>query len=244
LDTYKYYHSKLIPKSILINIIRWIPVSEFIRKLKIFSHSERSEESRAFASANSGSFAPLRMANSKTLHKSLSPELHFNKLIIKRYMVHKYRNSTIEIIFIQVIIVFIIFMSSCSSSVRFTSEKKNNGTSFNNNKKIEKNINSNSSDKIRGFASFYADKFEGNMTACGEIYFSNKLTAAHRELECGTMIRVRNISNNKSVIVKINDKGPFIEGRIIDLSRAAAAELSMINAGVVEVEIEIVNRNE
>lgn len=92
-----------------------------------------------------------------------------------------------------------------------------------------------------GTASFYADKFEGKPTASGEKYRHNKLTAAHRTLPFGTVVKVTNIANNQSVEVTINDRGPFVEGRVIDLSKAAAEKLGFINLGLAEVRIEVVN---
>ncbi|NSL89431.1 septal ring lytic transglycosylase RlpA family protein [Chitinophaga solisilvae] len=88
-----------------------------------------------------------------------------------------------------------------------------------------------------GKASYYADTFNGRKTANGEIFRQRKLTAAHRSLPFGTKVRVTNISNGKSVKVRINDRGPFAGGRIIDLSRKAASRLGMINTGVANVEI-------
>ena len=76
-----------------------------------------------------------------------------------------------------------------------------------------------------GKASFYADKFEGTTTASGEKYRHNRLTAAHKTLPFGTKVRVTNLANSKTVEVVINDRGPYVEGRIIDLSRGAAEEL-------------------
>ena len=94
---------------------------------------------------------------------------------------------------------------------------------------------------LYGKASYYADKFHGRKTASGEIFDMNLPTAAHRTFPFGTTCRVTNISNQKSVIVKINDRGPFIEGRIIDLSKAAAKSIGAIQDGVVDVKIEILS---
>lgn len=88
-----------------------------------------------------------------------------------------------------------------------------------------------------GMASFYSEKYNGRKTANGEIYRSSKLTAAHKTLPFGTKVKVTNLSNGKSVKVRINDRGPFIPGRIIDLTRAAARKIDMENAGVVKVKI-------
>ncbi|WP_200974375.1 septal ring lytic transglycosylase RlpA family protein [Echinicola sp. 20G] len=89
----------------------------------------------------------------------------------------------------------------------------------------------------QGMASYYADKFNGRKTASGERYQSGKMTAAHRSLPFGTIVQVKNLKNGKSVKVRINDRGPFIRGRIIDLSKKAARQLDMIQDGVVPVEI-------
>lgn len=89
-----------------------------------------------------------------------------------------------------------------------------------------------------GMASYYADKFEGRKTASGEIYKRSKLTAAHRSLPFGTKLKVTNIKNGKSVIVRVNDRGPFVKGRIIDLSKKAASEIGLIKMGVAKVKVE------
>lgn len=88
-----------------------------------------------------------------------------------------------------------------------------------------------------GLASYYGSEFHGRRTASGEVYDENKLTAAHRTLPFGTRVRVTNLANGKSVVVRINDRGPFREGRIIDVSRRAARELDSIRAGVVRVRV-------
>ncbi len=91
-----------------------------------------------------------------------------------------------------------------------------------------------------GWASYYSDKFHGRYTASGERYNKNALTAAHRTLAFGTKVKVTNLRNGKSVIVRINDRGPWVEGRIIDLSKEAARRLDMLAAGTVPVRIEVV----
>ena len=93
-----------------------------------------------------------------------------------------------------------------------------------------------------GRASWYGPGFHGRRTANGEVFNSNALTAAHRSLPFGTRVRVTNIHNGRSVIVRINDRGPFIRGRIIDVSAGAARILRMIHSGVAPVRIEILGR--
>jgi rare lipoprotein A len=96
----------------------------------------------------------------------------------------------------------------------------------------------------KGVASYYADSFEGKETASGDKYRSSRMTAAHLMLPFGTLVKVTNVSNGKSVEVEINDRGPFVEGRIIDLSKSAAEEIGMIHEGIAEVEIEVVEHND
>jgi len=91
-----------------------------------------------------------------------------------------------------------------------------------------------------GLASWYGGKFHGRMTSSGEVFDTNQLTAAHKTLPFGTIVKVTNLDNGKSVLVKINDRGPFVDGRIIDLSRAAATEIGMIDSGVAHVSLQIV----
>ncbi|MDO8995278.1 MAG: septal ring lytic transglycosylase RlpA family protein [Sediminibacterium sp.] len=88
-----------------------------------------------------------------------------------------------------------------------------------------------------GMASFYADKYVGRKTSNGEKFKQNKLTAAHKTLPFGTKVKVTNLNNGQSVKVRINDRGPFIQGRIIDLSKKAAKKIDMVNAGVTKVTI-------
>jgi len=91
----------------------------------------------------------------------------------------------------------------------------------------------------KGKASYYADKFEGKSTASGQIYHHHLKTAAHPTLPFGTFVKVTNIRNNKTVVVIINDRGPFAKGRIIDLSKSAAREIGGIRLGIFEVEVEV-----
>ena len=91
-----------------------------------------------------------------------------------------------------------------------------------------------------GKASYYALKFQSQKTASGELYDKAKKTAAHRKLPFGTKIRVTNTKNKKSVIVKINDRGPYVKGRIIDLSRSAFSRIARLEVGIINVKIEVV----
>ena len=92
---------------------------------------------------------------------------------------------------------------------------------------------------VEGTASWYGPNFHGNLTANGEIFDMNKVSAAHKDFPLGTWIRVTNKSNNRSIIVRINDRGPYIGKRILDLSKRAAELLDFVNAGLTEVKIEV-----
>jgi rare lipoprotein A len=91
-----------------------------------------------------------------------------------------------------------------------------------------------------GIASWYGGPFEGQRSASGEIYHQEDLTAAHRTLAFGTRVRVRRLDSGQSVVVRINDRGPFVASRLIDLSYAAARGLGMTHPGLVPVAVEIV----
>jgi rare lipoprotein A len=93
-----------------------------------------------------------------------------------------------------------------------------------------------------GLASYYGPGFHGRRTASGEIFNMHELVAAHRTLPLGTVARVTNLRNGRSVVVRINDRGPYIEGRILDLSKEAARTLAFIRDGTVRVRIEILKR--
>ena len=94
-----------------------------------------------------------------------------------------------------------------------------------------------------GMASYYGDEFDGGATASGEAYDKNKLTAAHKTLPMGSRVRVTRLDNKKSVVVRINDRGPYLKGRIIDLSGRAATSLDMIADGTAEVKLEVLGKN-
>jgi rare lipoprotein A len=100
-------------------------------------------------------------------------------------------------------------------------------------------------DSEEGLAVYYADSLHGKKTASGEPYDKNALSAAHRRLPFGTIVRVTSLENRRSVDVKVNDRGPFgSRSRIIDLSRKAAERLDMIESGVIRVRVEVVSTPE
>jgi rare lipoprotein A len=93
----------------------------------------------------------------------------------------------------------------------------------------------------RGIASWYGGKFHGRATASGEIYDMHEMTAAHKTLPLGSVVDVKNLDNGRKVRVKVNDRGPFVKGRIIDLSFAAAQEIGMVGPGTAHVRLEVVS---
>ncbi|PSQ97831.1 MAG: septal ring lytic transglycosylase RlpA family lipoprotein [Bacteroidetes bacterium SW_9_63_38] len=97
-------------------------------------------------------------------------------------------------------------------------------------------------DQTRGEASYYGDKFAGRTTANGETFDPSEMTAAHPSLPFDTRVRVTRVKTGRSVTVRINDRGPYADGRIIDLSKAAAQRLGMIQKGVVDVRIDVLER--
>ena len=98
-------------------------------------------------------------------------------------------------------------------------------------------MGSSSGYKERGVASWYGKKFHGNLTSNREVYDMYKMTAAHKTLPLPTYVRVRNLRNNKEIVVRVNDRGPFVHNRIIDLSYAAALKLDMVRDGTSMVEV-------
>lgn len=93
-----------------------------------------------------------------------------------------------------------------------------------------------------GYASYYSDEYNGSETAYGEIYDRGKMTAAHKMHPLGTRLRVTRLDSKKSVIVRVNDRGPYLKGRIVELSYAAAKQLGMLNDGQVEVKVEVLGQ--
>ena len=132
----------------------------------------------------------------------------------------------------------------CSSSPRYTTGSTPNRSKST--KKV-KSIPSNSKNKkvkhrkvMTGISSFYAEDFHGKLTANGEVYDMYGVTAAHKTLPLNTICRVTNLANDKSLILRINDRGPYIKGRILDCSYGAAKKLDFINQGTTNVKIEVI----
>jgi len=119
-------------------------------------------------------------------------------------------------------------MSFCAPSSRFASKKMN-----------RKSTISRDGEVLVGYASYYADKFHGRKTANGEIFDMYDYTAAHRNLTFGTVLLVTNLENGRKVKVRVNDRGPYVAGRILDLSLQAAKDIGLIKNGVAKVNIKI-----
>jgi len=92
-----------------------------------------------------------------------------------------------------------------------------------------------------GVASYYARRLQGRPTASGEPYDRDRLTAAHRTLPLGTVVRVTDVATRKAVVVEVNDRGPYVPGRTIDLSRRAGEELGITEVGLARVTIEVLS---
>ncbi|MEW6701674.1 MAG: septal ring lytic transglycosylase RlpA family protein [Bacteroidota bacterium] len=132
-----------------------------------------------------------------------------------------------------------LLFTACASVPRFTSRdavyKRVSGEKEN----YERYKNLEALETVVGVASYYADEFNGRITYNGEIYDMYGLSAAHPSYQMETIIRVTNLSNDKSIIVRINDKMPYRPDRIIDLSLGSAEELDMVNSGITEVKVEV-----
>ncbi len=143
----------------------------------------------------------------------------------------------------HIIIIKILIIYGCSSSPRYSRGYAANGNKQkikSGNKKGKTNKNVKHRKVINGVSSFYAEDFHGKLTANGEVYDMYGLTAAHKTLPLNTICRVTNLANNKSLILRINDRGPYIKGRILDCSYGAAKKLDFINEGTTNVKIEVI----
>ena len=131
------------------------------------------------------------------------------------------------------LLVLFTFILGCIPAPRYGHQLSND----------KKNSVANSKVKHRktmsGVSSFYAEDFHGKLTANGEVYDMYGVTAAHKTLPLGTVCRVTNLENNRSLILRINDRGPYIKGRILDCSYGAAKKLDFIRQGTTKVKIEV-----
>lgn len=151
--------------------------------------------------------------------------------------------------YVVLLLTFIVFIS-CTPSPRFTSTPENTPpprtakrtppTSTDRAAPPELSTNLRIGQMFVGIASYYGTKYHGRLTANGEVYDMYGISAAHKTLPFNTKVRVKNLKNNREILVRINDRGPFIKGRILDLSYGAARKLDMVTDGTSRVSIEIV----
>ena len=135
-------------------------------------------------------------------------------------------------------IFFLFIFYSCTVSPRYNSLNSNvKSTKINipQNKK-----KSNFKNKYYGVSSWYGPNFHGKLTANGEVFDMNAMTAAHKALPLGSLVRVTNLANDKSVTVRINDRGPYVQGRILDCSYGVAKDLGFVDEGTASVRIDVI----
>lgn len=137
--------------------------------------------------------------------------------------------------------IFSYVVITCSPSPRYTSGSPTKKKSVKSIKVPETKVTPDRSKRvISGTSSYYGKDFHGKLTANGEIFDMYGLTAAHKTLPLNTIIRVTNLGNEKSLILRVNDRGPYIEGRILDCSYGAAKKLGFITQGTAQVRIEVI----
>jgi rare lipoprotein A len=122
----------------------------------------------------------------------------------------------------------VLLVAGCSSSPRFTTHEGVAGST-----------QPQAKYQLAGMATYYADEFHGRTTASGEVYDMHALTAAHRTLPFNTKLRVTNLANGKSVVVRVNDRGPFKDDRVIDLSYEAAKQIGLVTDGTAQVRLDV-----
>lgn len=142
-----------------------------------------------------------------------------------------------------VILAFFLFASGCTSTIRIPDTDRIPDASSQPNSDGAGAFDLKVVSSFTGKATYYADGFQNKQTASGETYKKSKYTAAHKDLPFNTLVRVTNLKNGKSVVVKINDRGPFGRDREIDLSYIAAKSIDMISDGVVDVKVEVLASN-
>ena len=145
-------------------------------------------------------------------------------------------------------------MQSCAPSMRFTTRQMGTYTPPSTASRVQRSplitlpvhppappVEHEEANFLEGMASYYGDEFQGRLTSNGEVFDQSLLTAAHRSLPFGTVLKVTNMRNGRSVVVRVNDRGPFAPGRILDLSRGAAERIDMLRDGVARVSIAVLN---
>ena len=148
---------------------------------------------------------------------------------------------------LKLFILIILFVYSCTPSPRYASQnikKDNNASKSKKVKTIPVKPAPKDFDKsktiFKGVSSYYGKDFHGKLTANGEVFDMYGITAAHKTIPLNTVVRVTNLDNDKSIILRINDRGPYIEGRMLDCSYGAAKKLGFINAGMANIEMKVI----
>ena len=134
-----------------------------------------------------------------------------------------------------------LFLIGCSASQRFGKEdnRKESHSRYEKSESYDENTNIKPLETVKGIASYYADKYHGKQTSNGEIYDMYGLTAAHKTYPFGTIVKITNLSNGKSVKLRINDRMPDYNPRLIDVSYGAAIKLDMLTSGIAKVKLEV-----
>lgn len=145
----------------------------------------------------------------------------------------------------NLLILLLILVQGCSSSPRYFTEKvsrpkKSKSVKFLKPKSSKDTKHNRKKKVMKGVSSFYAEDFHGKLTANGEVYDMYGVTAAHKTLPLGTVCRVTNLDNDKSLILRVNDRGPYVAGRILDCSYGAAKKLDFLRQGTTNVKIEVI----
>ena len=130
--------------------------------------------------------------------------------------------------------------SGCANSPRYTTDQSSKRSTKKLSTKSKVRPKGTKRKVLKGISSFYAEDFHGKLTANGEVYDMYGLTAAHKTLPLNTICRVTNLKNGKSLILRINDRGPYVKGRILDCSYGAAKKLGFIVQGTTDVKIEVI----
>ena len=141
-----------------------------------------------------------------------------------------------------IISLLILILYSCTASPRYNSDTEKivtNNSSKKSSKTNKSTVNRNKKE-YKGVSSWYGKDFHGNLTANGEVYDMYGITAAHKEFPLNTWARVTNLDNDKSIILRINDRGPYVDGRILDCSYVAAKKLDFLDKGTANVAIQII----
>jgi rare lipoprotein A len=131
--------------------------------------------------------------------------------------------------------IFIFGFLNCSSGAKFSRQPRYN-RGYSREQASQYRVNQ----ILRGECSYYAEKFHGRKTANGEIYDMYGYTAAHKSLPFNTILEVTNLKNGKTVRVRVNDRGPYKKGRILDLSLSAAEKIGLVKSGVTQIEAKII----